>query len=393
MPKSKVFILLLSACAFLFCACTSQKVTSKRSLENSQLESMTVQDLVGQMVVCGFSGTELTDDFADFLRTYKVGGVILFAGNMRTLQQTRKLCSDIQKVVTETTGFPAFICTDQEGGAICRLPKKDFLPLPGAYEIASFKNPNLVFQAGKLTAKELLLCGINVDFAPVADINSNPKNPIIGKRAYGSTAEDVILYSGKMAQGLLSEGLLCAVKHFPGHGDTDTDSHLGLPSVNKSYEQLLDFELKPFKAAVDLGVPIVMTAHILFPKIDDTYPATMSHKILTDILRGDLGFAGLIITDDLEMAAIKKHYGLVDGAMAAVNAGADLLCLSVFSEGGSEICDALALSVDRKRLEQSALRIIGAKEKLADLPLANQNLLKSLNSDMKKIRNGKLLDS
>ena len=379
-------LVFLFSLAFLV-ACSSQSVSGEKRIP-LQREKMTVEELAGQMLVCGFSGTELTDDFENFLRQYKIGGVILFSGNMRNLQQTRRLCSDIQKVVKETTGFPAFICTDQEGGAITRLPP-DFKKLPGAYELASYGSPELVYRAGRLTAKELLLCGINVDFAPIADINSNPNNPIIGRRSYGSSPNKVSIYSGRMMAGLISGGVLCAVKHFPGHGDTDTDSHLGLPKVNKTYKDLADFELKPFKAAVDGGVPIVMTAHILFPQIDNDYPATMSKKILTDILRTDMGFDGLIITDDLEMAAIRKHYGLVNGALSAVNAGADLLCLSVYSDGGSDICRALAANIDRRRLELSVQRIIAAKKRIAEKPQGGPALLESFNSEMEKITRGR----
>ena len=361
-------ILLLSIFLFalFFVACkTSAKGNNlQKKPDEKQLlatvKKMTDRELAGQMIVCGFTGTELSPQFKAFLKKYSLSNVILFSDNMRTVEQTRRICSEIQAVVKETTGFEAFVCADQEGGKIVRLPK-ELLSLKGASFYAKNKSSADVFKAGVLTAKQLRLCGINVDFAPVMDINSNPKNPIIGERSYGDKAATVVEYGFQMASGLQSGGVVCAVKHFPGHGDTDTDSHLALPRVNKTYRQLQQFELVPFKAAVEAKIPIVMTAHIMFPKIDSKYPATMSHKILTGILREDLGFDGIIITDDLEMAAIRKNFGIVNGALSAIKAGADMVCISVYSDGADEISDAFVKNLSRDRLEESAFRILRAK--------------------------------
>ncbi len=350
---------------------------------------MTVRQLAGQMIVCGFTGTELSPEFKAFLKKYCVSNVILFSDNMRSVEQTRRVCREIQAIVKENTGFEAFICTDQEGGKIVRLPQ-ELLSLKGASYYSNNKTPAEVFKVGELTAKQLRLCGINVDFAPVMDINSNPKNPIIGERSYGSKSNTVVEYGLQMASGLQTGGVVCAVKHFPGHGDTDTDSHLALPSVNKSYAQLKQFELVPFKAAVEAKIPVVMTAHIMFPKIDSKYPATMSHKILTGILRQDLGFDGIIITDDLEMAAIRKNFGIVNGALSAINAGADMVCISVYSDGADQICDAFVRNLSRPRLEESVLRILKAKASVCGNTQDNYSskevtsLIKEYNSLMKK---------
>jgi beta-N-acetylhexosaminidase len=308
---------------------------------------------------------------------------------MRSVEQTRRVCREIQAIVKENTGFEAFICTDQEGGKIVRLPQ-ELLSLKGASYYSKNKTPAEVFKVGELTAKQLRLCGINVDFAPVMDINSNPKNPIIGERSYGSKSSTVVEYGLQMASGLQSGGVVCAVKHFPGHGDTDTDSHLALPRVNKSHAQLKQFELVPFKAAAEAKVPVVMTAHIMFPKIDSKYPATMSHKILTGILRQDLGFDGIIITDDLEMVAIRKNFGIVNGALSAINAGADMVCISVYSDGAGQICDAFVRNLSRSRLEESVLRILKAKASVCGNTQDNYSskevasLIKEYNSLMKK---------
>ena len=366
-----------------------QKKSDEKKLEAS-VQKMTMRQLAGQMVVCGFTGTEISPEFRAFLKKYCISNVILFSDNMRSVEQTRRICSEIQAIVKETTGFEAFICTDQEGGKIVRLPQ-ELLSLKGASYYSKNRTAADVFKAGEVTAMQLRLCGINVDFAPVMDINSNPKNPIIGERSYGSKSNTVVEYGLQMASGLRQGGVICAVKHFPGHGDTDTDSHLALPSVNKSYGQLKQFELLPFKAAAEAKVPVVMTAHIMFPKIDSKYPATMSHKILTGILRQDLGFDGIIITDDLEMAAIRKNFGIVEGAVSAIKAGADMVCISVYSDGAGKISDAFVNQISRSRLEESALRILKAKASVrgntSDSYSSKEvsSLIKEYNSQMKKL--------
>ncbi|MBQ1727632.1 MAG: beta-N-acetylhexosaminidase [Treponema sp.] len=398
MKKRRIFPLLLpllAGAAFFIVSCVSApepklppKKTDEKTLR-AAVQKMTVRQLAGQMIVCGFTGTELSPEFKAFLKKYCVSNVILFSDNMRSVEQTRRVCREIQAIVKENTGFEAFICTDQEGGKIVRLPQ-ELLSLKGASYYSNNKTPAEVFKVGELTAKQLRLCGINVDFAPVMDINSNPKNPIIGERSYGSKASTVVEYGLQMASGLQSGGVVCAVKHFPGHGDTDTDSHLALPRVNKSHAQLKQFELVPFKAAVEAKIPVVMTAHIMFPKIDSKYPATMSHKILTGILRQDLGFDGIIITDDLEMAAIRKNFGIVNGALSAINAGADMVCISVYSDGAGQICDAFVKGLSRPRLEESVLRILKAKASVCGNTQDNYSskevasLIKEYNSLMKK---------
>ncbi len=206
----------------------------------------------------------------------------------------------------------------------------DATNMPGAMAIAATGNPENAYTAGRITAAELQALGIDFDLAPVMDVNSNPQNPVIGVRSYADNPETVARFALRMMQGLLDGGVLCAAKHFPGHGDTSLDSHLSLPTVDKSLAALEAVELVPFKAAISAGIPAIMTSHILFPQLEkDTLPATMSRAIITGLLKESLGFKGLVISDCMEMAAIKQFYGTVEGTIAALVAGVDLVFISI----------------------------------------------------------------
>lgn len=195
--------------------------------------------------------------------------------------------------------------------------------------IASTGRPENAYAAGRITAREMRALGINFNLAPVLDINNNKQNPVINVRSYGDTAEVVTEYGLQMLRGLKDGGVLAAIKHFPGHGDTAVDSHLGLPSIDKSLEALEELELKPFRAAIDSGAECLTSAHILFPAIENNQvPATMSKAIITDLLKHRMGYEGLVISDCLEMDAIQKYYGTAEGAVGALKAGVHLLFIS-----------------------------------------------------------------
>lgn len=291
-------------------------------------ETLTLRQKIGQMLVFGWPSTEITPEVTELIEDYKISNVILFSHNIENAAQLRNLCAQLQGRISSNSGYPAFICIDQEGGMVARLTK-DFTAIPGAMAISATQNPRNAYLCGKLTAEELRETGVNFDLAPVMDINSNENNPVIGVRAYGDTADNTTPYALAMMKGLIEGGVMPAVKHFPGHGDTAVDSHLGLPTINKTLDELLTNELVPFQAAIAAGVPCIMSTHILFPLIEkERLPATMSHTILTGLLKEQLGFKGLIITDCLEMDAIKEYYGTAQGALAAIKAGAELLCIS-----------------------------------------------------------------
>ena len=274
---------------------------------------MDLRALIGQKLVIGFDGTEIPDELRELVRHYRIGNVILFRRNTDTAAQTRRLCAEIRELILKETGYPPFIMIDEEGGMVTRMPR-DIAPMPGNMAVAATGDPENAYTAARITARRLRRLGVNFNLAPVLDINSNPANPVIGVRSFGDTAERVITYASQAIRGYGEERFLCCGKHFPGHGDTATDSHLGLPRVGKTAEELRKTELKPFAAAVREGIPAIMTAHILYPEIEpEALPATMSRRIMTGLLREELGFEGLILSDCLTMNAIREHYGVGRG--------------------------------------------------------------------------------
>lgn len=318
--------------------------------------------MIGQKLVTGLPGTEVTDEFIQLVKEHKVGNVILFARNIESPEQLRRLCQELQELILKETGIPAFITIDQEGGITSRLGAPATV-VPGAMGAAATGNPRYAYESGRITGEELLACGVNFDLAPVMDVNSNPLNPVIGARSYGDDPEKAGIYGCEMMKGLGSAGVLSCLKHFPGHGDTAVDSHLGLPSIDKSLDELEKCELVPFRMAVAAGAPAVMTTHILFPQIEkNNVPATMSPTILQGILREKLGFKGLILSDCMMMDAIAKHYGTVKGTCAAAMAGVDMIFICHSNSLTAEACVEMAKILPDDMLQESFDRIVAAKK-------------------------------
>ena len=292
------------------------------------LEQMSLREKLGQMFITGFPSTTISEEMIDVIKNYHVGNMIVFSHNVENKQQLSQLVRDLQQHFVSSNGIPGFITIDQEGGRVVRMPE-DATNVPGAMAIASTGRPENAYAAGRITARELKAIGINFNLAPVFDINNNPLNPVINIRSYGDKAEKVNEYGIQMMRGLLDGGVMSSLKHFPGHGDTNVDSHLGLPSIDKTLEQLEEVELVPFKEAITQGARGIMSAHILFPQIEKSgLPGTMSRTIITDLLKGKLGYTGLVVSDCLEMNAIKEYYGTAKGAVGALKAGIDLICIS-----------------------------------------------------------------
>ncbi|MDR9853984.1 glycoside hydrolase family 3 protein [Paenibacillus sp. VCA1] len=292
------------------------------------MRQLTLREKIGQLIVAGFPGLDVDEETQRLFADYKIGNVILFAHNVQNREQLKSLCAGLQRSIAAHTGHPALISIDQEGGRVTRLPQ-DAVNVPGAMAIASTGRPENAYAAGRITAREMRALGINFNLAPVLDINNNKRNPVINVRSYGDTAEVVTEYGLQMLRGLKDGGVLAAIKHFPGHGDTAVDSHLGLPSIDKPLEALEELELKPFRAAIDSGAECLTSAHILFPAIENhQVPATMSKAIITDLLKHKMGYEGLVISDCLEMDAIQKYYGTAEGAVGALKAGVHLLFIS-----------------------------------------------------------------
>lgn len=281
---------------------------------------MDVKTAAGQHIMAGLPGTEIDPAFAALVRECKVGNVILFRRNVKNAAQLARLCASLRELIVSETGMEPFIAIDQEGGVVSRF-SPDMATTPGAMALAA-AGGDAPYRAARLTAAQLRAAGVNFDLAPVLDVNSNPLNPVIGVRSFGDLPEEAAERAMGFMRGLLDGGVMACGKHFPGHGDTDTDSHIGLPRVDKSREQLEECELLPFRRAIEAGIPAIMSSHVLFPALEpEKLPATMSRRILTGLLREELGFGGVIISDCMEMDAVAKFYGTVNGAAAALKAG------------------------------------------------------------------------
>lgn len=329
---------------------------------------MDVKELIGQFLFVGFDGTKPSKEVVEMIKKYKVGGVILFKRNIESLPQLIKMTNDLQKLSAPAS---LFIGIDQEGGRVSRL-SKEFTIFPPMEILGRHDQVSLTYSVGEVMARELKAVGVNVNFAPVLDIHSNKKNPIIGDRAFGRTPAIVSKHGLAMIMGHEDNGVMPCGKHFPGHGDTLTDSHKTLPRVDHSLERLLDFEMKPFQHTVANRLEAVMTAHVLYSKLDPDHPASLSKNIISNILRDGMQFDGLVISDDLEMQAILDHYSVKEAAVKAVSAGSDMLLVCKDAALQVEAYEGLMNAfrkgtLSEKRLTASLTRIFRLKEKYAGL--------------------------
>ena len=281
----------------------------------------TLREKIAQMFLVGCQGESLSHDEQLIFAEYRFGGFILFRTNCGEPTQILALCHSLWESADE---IPPFIAIDQEGGKVHRLPEP-FTHFPAAARIGAERNTDLAYRLGRATAEELKLVGINLNFAPVLDVNSNPTNPIIGDRAFSADPNEVAEIGSAWTRGLRAGGIIPCGKHFPGHGDTERDSHLELPTVTKSWEELKSVELQPFAHACRNQIESLMTAHVLYPALDPTLPATLSEPIITGLLRRQLGYDGVVFSDDLEMKAVSDNYGVEESASLAVEAGVDVL--------------------------------------------------------------------
>ncbi len=276
---------------------------------------------LAQMFIVGCCGESLSRDEQLIFEEYGFGGFILFRENCCAPQQISPLCRSLWDTAPNE---PPFLAVDQEGGRVHRLPPP-FTPFPPAGLIGAKRNPDLAYRCGRATAAELALVGINLNFAPVLDVNSNMANPIIGDRAFGAEPGQVIDISSSWMRGLRDGGIIPCGKHFPGHGDTETDSHLALPVVEKSLDALKTVELPPFAHACSAKIQALMTAHVRYNALDPRLPATLSEPIVTGLLRHQLGYDGVVFSDDMEMKAIRDNFALNEAAVLALRAGIDAL--------------------------------------------------------------------
>lgn len=338
------------------------------------LAAMTTEEKVGQLLVAGILGTEPGEDAVQAIQDYQVGGIILFGRNVESADQLVALTNGLKALNGDYV--PLFLCVDQEGGRVDRMPP-EVDRTPGAGQVGeSLSQEDAGAAYGALLSAECAAFGFNLDFAPSLDIWSNPENTVIGDRAFGVEGESVSAF-GFHAVGAMEEAgmVIPVVKHFPGHGDTSVDSHVDLPVVDKTLDELWQSELVPFDMALSGEywgeqkmdpAPAVMVAHILMTQIDPDLPASLSPAVVTGLLRQEMGYEGVVCTDDLTMAAISDTYGMGEAAVLAVEAGCDLLLVCHEADNLTAAREALLAAVDSgrismERLDQSVYRILSLK--------------------------------
>lgn len=383
------------------------------------VSNMTLEEKLGQMIMPDFRMwqedgtkepsdlTEINSEVAEVIDKYDLGGVILFAENVKEISQTTTLIHDLQEVaINDKDGnLPLLITLDQEGGIVTRLGEGT--NLPGNMALGATRSEKSSYDAGYLIGRELNALGANVNFAPVLDTNNNPENPVIGVRSISSNPELVGKLGKNIAKGIQDQGVAATAKHFPGHGDTSTDSHYGLPMVNKSIEELRETELKPFKIAIENGIDMIMTAHIQFPQIEkDTFiskkdgsliaiPATLSDDIIKGILREEMEYDGVVITDAMNMKAISDHFGELESTKMAINAGIDIILMPTILRNNEDvkkldyivngILDSIKSGeIKEEEITDSVERIVKLKIDRGIIDLKNNNV--SLEEKIKKAK-------
>lgn len=361
----------------------SEQTTAASSPVNKILNEMTLEEKVGQlflinpgMLNCDDSNTSITQELKEKIEKYNPGGFILFKPNIQTPEQTIKFIDDL-KTASE---YQPFIGVDEEGGTVSRIAANSEMGverLPAMQKIGESGDPEKAYETGEALAGYLKRFHFNVDFAPVADVNTNPDNPVIGSRAFGSQPEPVAKMVAQAVKGLQDNNVVACVKHFPGHGDTSQDTHTGMAVVSHDMERLRSTELLPFYAGIEAGVDMVMVGHISLPNVTGTdEPAVVSHKIVTELLREEMSYDGVVITDSMAMDALYERYSLAEASVAALKAGVDILLMQMpgntrpgtvfeeFDEAYRAVLEAVRSGeISETRLDASVRRILELKIK------------------------------
>ncbi|HNP79812.1 MAG TPA: glycoside hydrolase family 3 protein, partial [Candidatus Pacearchaeota archaeon] len=335
MSKNKVIVILIILIITCFLFYPKTKPEIKITEQEPQINENELKEKIGQMIIIGFRGTEVNKDsqIIKDINDLNLGGIVLFdidnptktfPRNIISYNQTKKLISDIK----ELSSSNIFVSIDVEGGTINRLKEKyGFINIPSAEDMGK-GDPEKTKEYATIIGKELKELGFNIDFAPVVDVNINKNNPIIGEleRSFSDDPEKVFIHASSFIEGLNSQGIISSIKHFPGHGSSSTDSHLGMVDVTNTYNEK---ELIPYRKIIENNyTQIIMTAHIINSNIDPSYPATLSPLFIKKILRDDLRFKGVVVSDDMHMGAIIDHYGFNESLIKAVDAGCDILIIS-----------------------------------------------------------------
>ena len=376
---SFVLILTLGGCSIA--KDKVQNIDSYQDVIKDKVKNMSIEEKIDQMMMLSIDNvvdngktvrfTNVNEEAKKFLNKHQLAGIILFEYNMVNKEQTQKLTKDIQALSKDNKFF---IAVDQEGGKVSKIPTSN--KTKSAREIGNTKDSKNAFIAGNTIGEDFEALGLNLDFAPVMDVDTNPKNPVIGNRSFSSDEKVVAEFGVEFVKGLKSKGILATAKHFPGHGDTSGDSHKELVKVTHTIDRIDKVELYPFKKAIENNVDMIMVGHIVVPALDDDKtPATLSKAMITDLLKEKMGFNGVVITDAFNMGAIAKNYNIKDAVEKSINAGADIILMPVtVVPGGNEkeyeelvtyIKDKVIKGeISEDRLNDAVRRILISKEKL-----------------------------
>lgn len=322
------------------------------------MDNTNLTHLASQLVIAGFADKYINREVKELIHTYRVGGIILFSRNIGTPEEVLQLTTDLQKEARKAGyDYPLLICADQENGIVRRLGDGTTV-FPGAMAQGATDHPRYAYDIGYATGKELLALGINWNLAPSIDVNNNSNNPVIGVRSFGESPEKVAEFGRASMKGMQDAGMITTIKHFPGHGDTNTDSHLGIPVIEHDMNRLEEVELKPFTACINQGADTVLTAHIHFPAIESEngLPATLSKSVITHLLREKMHFNGVVTTDCMEMEAISKTIGTEKGAVATIKAGSDFAMISHTFERQKGVIKEIMHAIDSGELTEETIR-------------------------------------
>jgi beta-N-acetylhexosaminidase len=325
---------------------------------DNYIGGMTLEEQIGQLLMVGFWGSTPSPEIIDLIQRHHVGNIILFSRNIRDAQQVLELSRNLQKIAKEAgQRYPLLIAIDQENGIVQRLGEAATI-LPGNMALGAIGSEEIAYKVALATGMDLKALGINMNLAPVVDVNNNPANPVIGVRSFGEDSRQVARLGAAMVKGYRAAGMLSCLKHFPGHGDTAVDSHLTLPVIPYALQRLEALELVPFRSGIEAGAESVMIAHVAFPALaeQETLPATLSPAIIQGLLREQLGFNGIILSDCMEMKAISDTFGTERAGVMALQAGIDLVLVSheyIHQRGSIE---AIQAAVQSHELSAQAIR-------------------------------------